>query len=258
MSATPFFIQPYRFDDPTADDTSPMLDRQRAVVLEPGEEVLWRGQVNVTGYLVGPTGGSVGNGQAERRWTLPRYADVTITDRRLAYVCDDWDLARVGAPRHRSTPSFARPRPRRRPALGGGTRVATGQILWQWPWRLHLLPAPGPQGVLIVCDSMRSNRRPALMLAGGVASDGRELALTVRRSIARFRLTNPDIVELSPRDRDALQLRAGSALLLDELTDPQRGVALPGGLPVEFVNRDDYYHPAPVQQQWGLAGGGPA
>jgi hypothetical protein len=252
MTATPFFIQPYRFDDPNADETGPVLDRQRAVVLDPGEDVRWRGQVNVAGYLIGAPGA-----QAERRWTLPRCADVTITDRRLAYVCDDWDLARVGAPRHRPAASFA-PRPRRRPALGGGTRVATGQILWQWPWRLHLLPPPGPQGVLIVCDSMRSNRRPALMLSGGVAGDGRELALTVRRSIARFRLTNPDIVELSPRDRDALQLRAGSALLLDELTDPQRGVALPGGLPVEFVDRDDYYHPAPVQQHWGLTGGGPA
>ncbi|MDG4821250.1 hypothetical protein O7635_05210 [Asanoa sp. WMMD1127] len=249
MTATPFFIQPYRFDDPT-DDSGPVLDRHRAVVLEPGEQPLWRGQVNVAGYLI------ASGGHAERRWTLPRHADVTITDRRLAYVCDDWDLARVGGPRHRSV-SFG-PRPRRRPALGGGTRVATGQILWQWPWRLHLLPAPGPQGVLIVCDSMRSNRRPALMLSGGVAGDGRELALSIRRSIAGFRLTNPDIVELSPRDRDALQLRAGSALLLDELTDPQRGVALPGGLPVEFVNRDDYYHPAPVQEQWGLTGGGPA
>jgi hypothetical protein len=253
MTATPFFIQPYRFDDASPDDTSPVLDRHRAVVLEPGEEVRWRGPVNVTGYLIGAPGG-----QAERRWTLHRQADVTITDRRLAYVCDDWDLARVGAPRHRAVASFGPPRPRRRPALGGGTRVATGQILWQWPWRMHLLPAPGPQGVLIVCDSMRSNRRPALMLAGGAAGDGRELALTVRRSIAQFRLTNPDIVELSPRDRDALQLRAGSALLLDELTDPQRGVALPGGLPVEVVNRDDYYHPAPVQPQWGLTGGGPA
>ncbi|GIF76712.1 hypothetical protein [Asanoa siamensis] len=253
MSAAPFFIQPYRFDDPTADETGPLLDRQRAVVLEPGEQVSWRGQVNVTGYLIGTPGGA-----AERRWTLPRYADVLITDRRLAYVCDDWDLARVGAPRHRSVATFGPPRPPRRPALGGGTRVATGQVLWQWPWRLHLLPAPGPQGVLVVCDSMRSNRRPALMLSGGVAGDGRDLALTIRRSIAKFRLNNPDIVELSPRDRDALQLRADSALLLDELTDPQRGVALPGGLPVEFVNRDDYYHPAPVQEQWGLTGGGPA
>ncbi|MEV4618604.1 hypothetical protein AB0J74_07850 [Asanoa sp. NPDC049573] len=253
MSAAPFFIQPYRFDDPNPDDTGPTLDRHRAIVLDPGEEVLWRGRVNVTGYLTGQPGG-----QPERRWTLPRCADVTVTDRRLAYVCDDWDLARVGGPRHRSVSAIGAPRPRRRPALGGGTRVATGQILWQWPWRLHLLPAPGPQGVLIVCDSMRSNRRPALMLSGGVAADGRELALTIRRTISRFRLTNPDIVELSPRDRDALHLRAGSALLLDELTDPQRGVALPGGLPVEFVNRDDYYHPAPVQQQWGLAGDGPA
>ena len=99
---------------------------------------------------------------------------------------------------------------------------------------------------------MRSNRRPALVLSGGTSGEGRELALVIRRAIARFRLTNPDIVELSPRDRDALQLRAGSAQLLDELTDPARGVALPGGLPVEFVNRDDYYHPSPAPARRGL------
>ena len=54
MNAAPFFIQPYRFDDPGADpDASPTLDRRRAIVLEPGEAVLWHGQVNVAGYLVG-------------------------------------------------------------------------------------------------------------------------------------------------------------------------------------------------------------
>jgi len=242
MNAAPFFIKPYRFDDPAADETSPVLDRHRAVLLEPGEEVLWRGRVGVTGYLVGPRGD-----QAERRWTLPRLADVTVTDRRLAYVCDDWDLAGVGSARHRSV-AVPGPRPRRRPALGGGTRVATGQILWQWPCRLQLPPAPGPQGVLIVCDSMRANRRPALALGGG-----RDLALTIRRAVARFRLTHPEVVELTPRDRDALALRAGSAQLLDELTDPVRGCVLPGGLPVEFVNRDDYYHPAAPARHWGSA-----
>jgi len=245
MSAAPFFIHPYRFDDPGADpDASPTLDRRRAIVLQPGEEVLWHGQVNVAGYLIGQRGG-----QAERRWTLPRFADLIVTDSRLAYVCDDWDLAGVGGPRHRSATAG---QPLRRRAVGGGTRIATGQILWQWPCRLHLPPAPGPQGVLLVCDSMRSNRRPALVLSGGTSGGGRELALVIRRAIARFRLINPDIVELSPRDRDALQLRAGSAQLLDELTDPARGVALPGGLPVEFVNRDDYYHPSPAPARRGL------
>jgi hypothetical protein len=238
MTAAPFFIQPYRFDDPYAGDdcASPLLDKHRAVVLEPAEEVLWRGRVNLAGYLIGNR--SV---QAERRWTLPRCADVVITDRRLAYVCDDWDLVRVGATR------AAGVRPGRRPALGSGTRIATGQILWQWPVRLHLRPAPGPQGVLIVCDSMRETRRPALALAGGAAGradDARRLAVLIRRAVAGFRLANPDVVELSPRERDGLAARAGGALCLDELTDPLRGVGLPGGLPVEFVSRDDYYHPA--------------
>jgi hypothetical protein len=239
MTAAPFFIQPYRFDDPYAgdDSASPLLDRDRAVVIESDEQILWRGQVNLAGYLIGNR--SV---QAERRWTLPRCADVVVTDRRLAYVCDDWDLVRVGATRPVGV------RPGRRPALGAGNRIATGQVLWQWPVRLHLMPAPGPQGVLVVCDSMRETRRPALALAGGAAGradDARRLAVLIRRAVARFRLANPDVVELSPRERDALKARSGRALYLDELADPLRGVGLPGGLPVEFMSRDDYYHPTP-------------
>jgi hypothetical protein len=240
MTAAPFFIQPYRFDDPYAgeDSTSPVLDRHRSIVLEPDEQVRWRGEANLAGYLIGNR--SV---QAERRWTLPGRADVVVTDRRLAYVCDDWDLARVGMSRPVGV------RPGRRPALGSGTRIATGQILWQWPVRLHLMPAPGPQGVLVVCDSMRATRRPALALAGGAAGrtdDARRLAVLIRRAVAAFRLANPHVVELSPRERDALKARSGRALHLEELTDPLRGVGLPGGLPVEFVSRDDYYHPAPA------------
>lgn len=254
MSAAPFFIKPYRFDDPfPADDcTTPILDGHRAVVLELDERVLWRGQVGIAGFLIGNR--SV---QAERRWTLPRHADLIVTDRRLAYVCEDWGLVRVVGPRQPRGLDGAL-RLRRRPTGTGQTRVAAGQILWQWPCRLHLLPAPGPQGVLIVCDSMRSTRRPGLALSGGAAGhagDARGLAIAIRRSVADFRLANPEVIELSPRERDALALRSSSAPFLDELTDPLRGVGLPGALPVEFVSRDDYYHPAPAHTRTAVTGG---
>jgi hypothetical protein len=112
--------------------------------------------------------------------------------------------------------------------------------------------------VLVVCDSMRSTRRPGLALAGGAAGragDARELAIAIRRSVADFRLANPDVIELSPRERDALALRSSSAPFLDELTDPLRGVGLPGALPVEFVSRDDYYRPAPAHTRTAVIGG---
>ena len=245
MSAAPFFIQPYRFDDLVADDrTTPVLDRDRSVVLDEDEDVLWQGRVALAGFLIGHR-----SAQAERRWTLPRKADVVVTDRRLAYVCEDWDLRVAGTRPHR-VPVGAAPVPplRRRPALGSGVRIAAGQILWQWPCRLHMMPAPGPQGVLVVCDSMRSDRRPGLALSGGDAgpeAEARNLAIVIRRAVARYRLANPDVLEVSPRERDTLRARAGQALFLDELADPLRGVGLPGALPVEFVHRDDYYHPAP-------------
>jgi hypothetical protein len=247
VSAAPFFIQPYRFDDLVVDErTTPVLDRDRAVILDDDEDVLWEGRAALAGYLIGHR-----SAHAERRWTLPRHADVVVTDRRLAYVCEDWDL-RAG-PR----PAGAVPvRPlRRRPALGSGSRIAAGQVLWQWPCRLHMMPAPGPQGVLVVCDSMRSDRRPALSLSGGDAgpeAEARDLAFVIRRAVARFRLANPDVLEVSPRERDTLQARAGLGLSLDELADPLRGVGLPGALPVEFVHRDDYYQPTP-RAAWSQA-----
>jgi hypothetical protein len=254
MSAAPFFIKPYRFDDPYPDDdqTAPVLDGHRNAVLEPDERVLWRGRVGIAGFLIGNR--SI---QVERRWTLPQHADVTLTDRRLAYVCEDWGLVRVLGTRP-ALGADGVPRMRRRPVAGGSTRVAAGQILWQWPCRLHLMPAPGPQGVLIVCDSMRSTRRPGLALSGGAAGraeDARDLAIAIRRAVAAFRLTNPDLIELSPREHDALLLRSTQAAFLDELTDPLRGVGLPGALPVEFVSRDDYYHPKPSTTRTAMTGG---
>jgi hypothetical protein len=250
VSAAPFFIRPYRFDDLLVDDgTTPVLDRDRRVVFDEDEVVLWRGRTAVAGFLIGHR-----SAQAERRWTLPRHADVVVTDRRLAYVCEDWDLMIAGAGRRGVGPVPAPPS-RRRPALGSGTRIATGQVRWQWPCRLHMMPAPGPQGVLVVCDSMRSERRPGIAFSGGDAGpegEARNLAFVIRRAVARYRLANPDVLEVSPRERDALQARAGQGLFLDELADPLRGVGLPGALPVEFVHRDDCYHPAP-RAAWGPA-----
>ena len=150
----------------TADDdsASPLLDRHRAVVLEPGEA----GAVARAGQRRRLPDRPAAAVQAERRWTLPRCADVAVTDRRLAYVCDDWDLARVGGARHRSAASSPAPAPapararRRHPGRHRPDPLAVAV-------RLHLLPAPGPQGVLIVCDSMRSRPAPgADALAAGV------------------------------------------------------------------------------------------
>ncbi|MEQ4301681.1 hypothetical protein ABNF97_09860 [Plantactinospora sp. B6F1] len=250
-NASPFFIRPHRFDDPNQDDTYfPRLDWHRRLVLDTDERVLWRDRVDVAGYLLAPSAGP-----DELAWSLPRPAEVLVTDRRLAYVCVDCHIGPApGIP--------ADPRHRRR--IGPvGSRVVTGQIRWQWPAGLRILsPGTGPdigpgtsgsatagsaateERLLVVCDAVRATGRPALALSGGPLDSPqsvRRLATVIRRAVAGFRLANPAMVELAPPEWDALLTRAGLALHADALADPRRGVDLPGSLPVEFAHRDDYY-----------------
>ena len=242
--ASPYFIRPHRFDQPDQDDRRyPQLDRHRRVVLDPGERTLWRGRTDVAGYLLGP---SLGNGSLH--WSLLRPADLTVTDRRLAFVCEDWDIEEVGPAGQAHT---GRPRHRHRPERIG-SRIVTGQLRWQWPGRLHLLPAgagsnnrPGrPEQVLLVCDSLRTIRQPSLALgAGDLCPPGAtgELIHLVRRAIAQFRLAHPGTPEMSRQERETLSVRAGAGLFAAELADPRRGVNLPGALVVEFTHRDDLH-----------------
>ncbi|WP_329103084.1 hypothetical protein OG792_25700 [Micromonospora sp. NBC_01699] len=265
--ASPYFVRPHRFDPDDQDDRGyPQLDRHHRVLLDAGEQTLWRGRVEVAGYLLGP---SLGNGTLH--WSLLRPADVTVTDRRLAFVCENWDFEQVTPPGEAHT---GRPRHRRRPEHVG-SRTVTGQIRWQWPGRLHLLPAgtdtgngpashrssgghqqaqqqsnqqaqqgSQPERLLLVCDSLRTIRQPGLALgAGDLGAPGaaRELLHLVRRSIARFRLGHPGTPELSAAERQTLTVRAGAGPFAEELADPRRGITLPGGLVVEFTHRDDYH-----------------
>ena len=219
--SAPFFIGPHRFD---ADDGArPALDRRYALVPEPGERVLAQHQLDVAGHLLGPT-------ESVCAWKLSVPATVTVTDRRLAYVCPDAELSLVSG---RDGRTYAR---HRRPVRL--SRLVSGQIRWQWPSRLEL--ADGPDGDLelrVVCDALRTIRQPTLALAGPTALII-ALARQVRRAVAAFRLVHPELVELSPPERDTLLVRAGGA------PGPARGaVTLPGSLPVEFLSRDDYYRP---------------
>ncbi|MGC1212473.1 MAG: hypothetical protein WA890_14530 [Micromonospora sp.] len=225
---SPFFIGPHRFDADDAD--RPVLDHRYALVPEPGEQVLGEHRLRVAGHLLGPT-------EQVRAWTLPVPATVNVTDRRVAYVCTGSPLALVPGPDDRAAARHRRPV--RLP------RLVTGEVRWQWPSRLELL-ADGPDGVadlLVVCDALRTIRQPALAL-GGPAPLVAELARQVRRAAATFRLVHPELVDLSPPERDELVGRVGGAPF------PDHGrVTLPGALPVEFRSRDDYYcrrvEPAP-------------
>lgn len=227
--ASPFFIGPHRFD---ADDDGarPVLDRRYALVPEPGEQVLGEHQLRVAGHLLGPT-------ERTRSWGLPVPAMVTVTDRRVAYVCTGPELALVSG---RDGRAGAR---HRRPVRL--SRLVSGEVRGQWPSRLELLTdgSAGAAQLLIVCDALRTIRQPALAL-GGPAPLIAELARLVRRSIAAFRLVHPELVDLSPPERAELVSRVSA------VSFPEQGrVTLPGSLPVEFLSRDDYYRrtadPAP-------------
>lgn len=130
-NASPFFIRPHRFDqDNPSDAVFPRLNRSHQVLLEEGEQVLWQGRLDVAGYLVG-----IAPADRELCWALPRPAQVTLTSQRLAYVCGDWDIGvTAGRGRNSAGHRFASTR----------TRVATGQIRWQWPSRIQLLPPAAP------------------------------------------------------------------------------------------------------------------
>ncbi|MGK5520770.1 hypothetical protein ACSNN9_15620 [Micromonospora sp. URMC 107] len=225
--ASPFFIAPHRFD--ADDEVAPALDRRHELVVEAGERVLARHRLHASGHLLGPT-------EARRRWTLPEPVAVTVTDRRIAYVGGGPQLALVdgvgdGA-RHR--------RGVRLPGL------VSGQIRWQWPSRLELLAAgpAEPARLLVVCDALRTIQQPALGLAGP-AGEITELTRRVRRAAAGFRLAHPELVDLSPPERDVLAVRAGAGPGAGEVR-----ITLPGSLPVEFHSRDDYYRPGRFDRGW--------
>ncbi|GIJ24323.1 hypothetical protein [Micromonospora lutea] len=214
--ASPFFIAPHRFDA-VHDGTGPVLDRRHELVPEAGERVLDRHRADVAGFLLGPS-------EVYRAWTLPAPVSVTITDHRLAYVGGGGQLALVGPGSRAAAP------------LPG---LVSGQIRWQWPSRLELWPAAdgNPAMLLVICDALRTIQQPALALVG---PDGRigELARQLRHAIATFRLVRPELVDLSPPERDALARLTRTA----SLSGTGR-VLLPGALPVEFHSRDDYYRP---------------
>ncbi|WP_406072378.1 hypothetical protein [Micromonospora sp. NBC_01638] len=226
--ASPFFIGPHRFDAPD-EDVGPILDRRYNLRPVPGERVLGRHRLQVAGYLLGPT-------EARRGWRLPGPVAVTVTDQRICWVGSGSQLSLVVDDTPRSRP----------PARLNG--LMSGQIRWQWPSRLELPAAE--QQLLIVCDALRTIQQPALAL-GGPAGEVAALARQVRRAVAMFRLSRPQLVDLSAQERDVLLLRAGPGLLAGDTR-----VTLPGSLPVEFHSRDDYYRSGPEPFSWnGLAGG---
>ncbi|MEH1167488.1 hypothetical protein V6V47_19095 [Micromonospora sp. CPCC 205539] len=229
---SPFFIGPHRFDTHD-DDEGPTLDRRHTLRPVVGERVLGRHQLLVAGYLLGPT-------EAQRGWRLPGLVSVTVTDQRICWVGTGSHLSLVGDGQARHRPA------------GRLAGLMSGQIRWQWPSRLELPTVdPGdPAQLLIVCDALRTIQQPALAI-GGQAAEVAALARQVRRAVATFRLTRPQLVDLSAQERDVLLLRAGPGLLAGDAR-----ITLPGSLPVEFRSRDDYYRAGPEPTPWpGLAGG---
>lgn len=225
--ASPFFIAPHRFD--ADDDVTPALDRRHELVVEAGERVLARRRLHASGHLLGPT-------EARQRWTLPEPVAVTVTDRRIAYAGAGPQLALVGG-------AGAGARHRRGVRLPG---LISGQIRWQWPSRLELLAAEHGEHarMLVVCDALRTIQQPALGFTGP-AGQIVELTRLVRRAVAGFRLTHPELVDLSPPERDVLAVRAGAGPGAGETR-----ITLPGSLPVEFQSREDYYRPGRVGRGW--------
>ncbi|MEV6695249.1 hypothetical protein AB0M35_27630 [Micromonospora sp. NPDC051196] len=216
--ASPFFIAPHRFD--AMDGTGPTLDRRHELVPDSDEWMLGQHRVDVAGHLLGPT-------EARRTWALPNPVTLTVTDHRLVYVGTGPQLAVVDA-RHRR----------------GISALVSGQIRWQWPSRLEssASTADAPARLLVVCDALRTIQQPALALIGSDAQI-EQLSQEIRRAVATFRLTRPELVDLSPPERDALSRLA--------VASPRPGparVILPGSLPVEFRSRDDYYRPRSADQ----------
>ncbi|OKI62896.1 hypothetical protein [Micromonospora sp. CB01531] len=224
--AAPFFIGPHRFDA-DGDSARPTLDRRYALVPEPGEQLLGQHLLRIAGHLLGPT-------ENAPAWHLPAPATVTVTDRRLSYVCTGSELALVSGRTGRTGARHRRPLRL--------SRLVSGQIRWQWPSRLELAEGPDDEvELLLVCDALRTIRQPALALAGPDALIV-ALARQVRRAVAAFRLVHPELVDLSPPERDTLLTRVGGA------PGPARGsLTLPGSLPVEFLSREDYYRPAATE-----------
>ncbi|MEU8297965.1 hypothetical protein AB0C04_11840 [Micromonospora sp. NPDC048909] len=232
--ASPFFIGPHRFDAPD-DEVGPVLDRRYELVPVAGEQLLWRQRLLVAGHLLGPS-------ETRRAWALPGPVSVTVTDQRIVWVGEGSQLAVVAGGRAGGT---VRQRP---PARQAG--LVSGQIRWQWPSRLELLPARAehPAQLLIVCDALRTIQQPALALSGP-ADEIVELARRVCRTVAAFRLTRPHLVDLSAQERDVLALRSHAALIAGDAR-----ITLPGSLPVEFRSRDDYYRRAVAPEHPGPAG----
>lgn len=117
------------------DDESPYPsteDEEGAVslVLEDGENVLWRGAAKVA------TDKKVADARLQEIWELPEPAEVLISDRRVAYICERYDTGSSwvgGGAIGLSLALTATAISKKKAANRRQGKVAIGQVRYEWP-----------------------------------------------------------------------------------------------------------------------------
>ncbi len=252
------FFRCLRAPDELCDDRlHPVPDPRGTIRTEPGEQVLWRGRVRLAEhvYTEAMDGYRVS-------WELPGLADVTVTDRRLGYVCRNW---RGTAERHSPIAHAVRwgraAMDRARSAVHQHRPVVVGQVRYEWPHRLYVLPArdgiPGtPPGrlargsrVLVVCAAYRTEGRPTLLLCEGdvgAVPGADRLANILRTAILRFRLRRAQELGLFPADVAGLRAALTAPGFATRTGGRSQGINLRGGLYLGCVGEAGYRRPDAV------------
>jgi hypothetical protein len=235
-------------------DDEAATDTRHPIRLAPGETVLWRGRVWLAEHVY-----TDAMDDYRVRWALPAPADLIVTDRRLAYVC----RYRERSPRSGAGPAGSSPAgssPAGSSATGSSSArsswlgscaglvrprtVATGQVRYEWPNRLYVLPAR--EGVprdgarrlvrtsrlLLACAAYRSPGRPTLLLSDGDIADvpaADELGNLLRAEITRFRLANAAALRLLPIEVEALAAQTDAPGFANRVGGRSQCVNLLGG-----------------------------
>jgi len=82
------FMTVREFDDSNGGSIWPVLDARGEVSLEAGEHVLWRFSADILCLR------AVSSGDWDIDWKMPKRAEIVVTDRRVTFVCNKYDVGR--------------------------------------------------------------------------------------------------------------------------------------------------------------------
>ena len=259
----PQFITPRQLDGadlpvkPT-DRFYPLVRPDGTVLLAPDETVLWRGKANVSEYLYTDEFDDY-----DQLWELPEPADLLITNKRIAFLCERWTVG-GGWRSHGTAPvttALLNAASKMRAAAQRRGVVMVGHCRWEWPARITVWPG-APAGrkqraqapsILLAAKAGPPNKGyntlrfsgPALASAAAVEAAGN----AILRGLVSYRLSHASALGLDERELQRLsELDRERPFTVAESRSSQ-GFGLPGLLFIGIMACSEYEcAPADIQR----------